>query len=181
MGPLTPSWGTPLRRYQAFQGAARAKARVAALRAGDRLSALASSWAAFAVRSAQLVKTEGRLGLVLPAELLSTNYAGPVRRFLCERFGSVRLIMFDDEYSLADSPRSCCSQGVGLGRCQAEVPIVAVTIPRSFAPAIELGEDVAPHQLRVRLRHLGRKASRGPFRLGIGWPPMGDGWGGERV
>lgn len=86
----------PYVRYQAFHGEARAKAQRAALRAGVRLSGLASSWAAFAVRSGQLVHPEGRLGLVLPAELLSTNYAGPVRRYLTERFASVRLIMFDE-------------------------------------------------------------------------------------
>lgn len=86
----------PYVRYQAFQGAPRAKAQAAALKAGVRLSGLASSWAAFTVRSAQLVRPDGRLGLVLPAELLSTNYAGPVRRYLLERFGSVRLIMFDE-------------------------------------------------------------------------------------
>lgn len=86
----------PYVRYQAFFGEPRAKAQRAALRAGVRLSGLASSWAAFVVRSAQLAKPTGRLGLVLPAELLSTNYAGPVRRFLAERFGSVRLIMFDE-------------------------------------------------------------------------------------
>jgi type I restriction-modification system DNA methylase subunit len=68
----------PYVRYQAFQGAARAKAQQAALSAGVRLSGLASSWAAFVVRSAQLVKPNGRLGLVLPAELLSTNYAWPL-------------------------------------------------------------------------------------------------------
>ena len=86
----------PYVRYQAFHGEARAKAQQAALRAGVRLSGLASSWAAFTVRSAQLVKPNGRLGLVLPAELLSTNYAGPVRRYLTDRFASVRLIMFDE-------------------------------------------------------------------------------------
>lgn len=86
----------PYVRYQSFRGESRAKAQRAALRAGVRLSGLASSWAAFAVRSAQLVKPSGRLGLVLPAELLSTNYAGPVRRFLMDRFGSVRLVMFDE-------------------------------------------------------------------------------------
>lgn len=86
----------PYVRYQAFHGEARRKAQEAALRAGVRLSGLSSSWAAFTVRSAQLVKPGGRLGFVLPAELLSTNYAGPVRRFLTERFGSVRLIMFDE-------------------------------------------------------------------------------------
>lgn len=86
----------PYVRYQAFHGEPRAKAQRAALAAGVRLSGLASSWAAFTVRSAQLVKPGGRLGFVLPAELLSTNYAGPVRRYLTSRFKSVRLIMFDE-------------------------------------------------------------------------------------
>lgn len=86
----------PYVRYQEFSGQARAKAQQAAFRAGVRLSGLASSWAAFTVRSAQLVKPEGRLGLVLPAELLTTNYGGPVRKYLLERFASVRLIMFDE-------------------------------------------------------------------------------------
>jgi adenine-specific DNA-methyltransferase len=86
----------PYVRYQAFQGEPRAKAQRAALRAGVRLSGLASSWAAFTVRCGQLARPEGRLGFVLPAELLSTNYAGSVRRYLAERFASVRLIMFDE-------------------------------------------------------------------------------------
>jgi adenine-specific DNA methylase len=86
----------PYVRYQAFHGEPRAKARAAALKAGVRLSGLASSWAAFTVRCGQLVRPAGRLGFVLPAELLSTNYAGPVRRYLAERFASVRLIMFDE-------------------------------------------------------------------------------------
>lgn len=33
---------------------------------------------------------------MLPAELLTVNYAGPVRRYLMQRFGSVRLVMFDE-------------------------------------------------------------------------------------
>ncbi|MGH8930614.1 MAG: GntR family transcriptional regulator, partial [Egibacteraceae bacterium] len=37
----------------------------------------------------------GRLGLVLPAELLSVNYAADVRRFLLCRFGQVRLVTFE--------------------------------------------------------------------------------------
>lgn len=86
----------PYVRYQAFHGDARAKAQRAALSAGVRLTGLASSWAAFTVRSAQLLRPDGRLGLVLPAELLSVKYAGPIRRFLTERFASVRLIMFDE-------------------------------------------------------------------------------------
>lgn len=86
----------PYVRYQDFTGTARARGQEAALAAGVRLSGLASSWAPFTVHAANLLAPAGRLGLVLPAELLTVNYAAPVRRFLLERFGSVRLIMFDE-------------------------------------------------------------------------------------
>lgn len=86
----------PYVRYQQHTGAARVKSLEAALSQGVRLNGLASSWAAFTVQAAAFLKKEGRLGLVLPAELLSVNYAAPVRRFLLERFGRVRLVMFEN-------------------------------------------------------------------------------------
>ncbi|MBX9947083.1 MAG: N-6 DNA methylase [Reyranella sp.] len=86
----------PYVRYQQHAGTARTKSLEAALAQGVRLNGLASSWAAFAVQAASFLKKEGRLGLVLPAELLSVNYAAPVRRFLLERFGRVRLVMFEN-------------------------------------------------------------------------------------
>ncbi|HOU24309.1 MAG TPA: N-6 DNA methylase [Thermoleophilia bacterium] len=85
----------PYIRYQDFSGEARTRSRAAALRAGVSLSGLASSWAAFTVHAALFLKPEGRLGLVLPAELLSVNYAAGVRRYLMERFSRVRLVLFD--------------------------------------------------------------------------------------
>ncbi|MBN8424992.1 N-6 DNA methylase [Microbacterium esteraromaticum] len=87
----------PYIRYQDFSGEARTRSRAAALRAGVSLTGLASSWAAFTVQSALFLKPGGRLGLVLPAELLSVNYAAPVRRFLFENFRSVELILFDEQ------------------------------------------------------------------------------------
>lgn len=84
----------PYVRYQDFTGVARAKSQRAALAAGVRLTNLSSSWAAFVVQSAELLTPGGRLGLVLPAELLSVNYAGPVRRYLLRRFATVRLVVF---------------------------------------------------------------------------------------
>lgn len=86
----------PYVRYQGFAGAERSRAQASALRAGVRLSALASSWAAFTVHSALFLKAGGRLALVLPAELLSTNYASEVRAFLMRRFASVRLVLFTE-------------------------------------------------------------------------------------
>ena len=85
----------PFVRYQNFSGAARVRGLEAALAQGVRLSGLASSWAAFVVKAALHAKPTGRLALVLPAELLSVNYAQEVRRFLLRRFGRVRLIMFE--------------------------------------------------------------------------------------
>ena len=86
----------PYVRYQDFSGEARLKAREAALRAGVSLTGLASSWAAFTVHSALFLKEGGRLGLVLPAELLTVNYAADVRRFLMQHFRSVGLVLFVD-------------------------------------------------------------------------------------
>jgi adenine-specific DNA-methyltransferase len=86
----------PYVRYQDFSGEARVKSREAALQAGVSLTNLASSWAAFTVHSALFLRPGGRLALVLPAELLSVNYAAEVRRFLMRRFGSVRLVLFTE-------------------------------------------------------------------------------------
>ncbi len=98
--PPTPSFDAvvgnpPYIRYQHFRGEARGKSLEAALAAGVRLTGLSSSWAAFVIHASQFLKPEGRLGLVLPAELLSVNYAAEVRRFLLGRFSRVRLVMFD--------------------------------------------------------------------------------------
>ncbi len=86
----------PYIRYQQFTGEGRAKALRAALRRGVRLTKLASSWAAFVVHAAQFLKPDGRLALVLPAELLTVNYAAPVRRFLLENLAQVRLVLFEE-------------------------------------------------------------------------------------
>lgn len=86
----------PYVRYQAFAGESRTKSRAAALRGGVALSGLASAWAAFTVVSAQHLRPGGRLGFVLPAELLTANYAGPVRKFLFEHFSDVQLVLFEE-------------------------------------------------------------------------------------
>ncbi|SDH62397.1 N-6 DNA methylase [Agrococcus jejuensis] len=87
----------PFIRYQDWTGDQRDRARFAALDQGVALTGLASSWAAFVVHAAGFLKPGGRLGLVLPAELLSVNYAAPVRRFLLERFAHVELVVFDEQ------------------------------------------------------------------------------------
>ena len=87
----------PYIRFQDFSGEARTRSRASALRAGVTLTAMASSWAAFTVHASLFLRPGGRLGLVLPAELLSVNYAAAVRRFLLEKFARVQLILFEEQ------------------------------------------------------------------------------------
>lgn len=85
----------PFVRYQEHAGKARARSAAAALAQGVRLSGLASSWAALLVHACGFLKPDGRLAMVLPAELLTVHYAEPLRRWLRERFAAVHLVMFE--------------------------------------------------------------------------------------
>ncbi len=85
----------PFVRYQEHIGNTRRLSAEAALAQGVRLSGLASSWAALLVHSCAFLKPEGRLAMVLPAELLTVHYAEPIRRWMRQRFASVHLVMFD--------------------------------------------------------------------------------------
>lgn len=85
----------PFVRYQSFSGDSRLKALEAALAQGVPLKRLSSAWAAFLVHAASFLKPNGRLGFVLPAELLATHYAAEVRSFLLRRFGSLKIILFE--------------------------------------------------------------------------------------
>jgi adenine-specific DNA-methyltransferase len=86
----------PFIRYQQHAGNDRRLSAAAALAQGVRLSGLASSWAAALVHSSAFLKPEGRLAMVLPAELLTVHYAEPVRRWLRRRFASVELVVFEN-------------------------------------------------------------------------------------
>jgi adenine-specific DNA-methyltransferase len=85
----------PFVRYQEYGVEARKRAASAALAQGVRLSGLASSWAPLLVHAASFLKPEGRLAMVLPAELLTVSYAEPIRRWLRSRFRAVSLVMFE--------------------------------------------------------------------------------------
>lgn len=85
----------PFVRYQEHRGEARKASAAAALAQGVRLSGLASSWAALLVHACSFLKPDGRVAMVLPAELLTVGYAEPVRRWLRRRFARVHLVLFD--------------------------------------------------------------------------------------
>ena len=99
--PATPEYDAvignpPYIRYQTFAGSDRINANRAALSHGVRFDGLTNSWAPFLVHAAGFLRPSGRLALILPAELLSVNYAAPARQFLMERFGRVALVVFQE-------------------------------------------------------------------------------------
>lgn len=86
----------PYIRYQAFDGAIRANGDARVRELGVPLSGLASSWALFVIHACSFLGPRGRLALVLPAELLTAQYAQPVWEFLSVRFNAVSVIAFRD-------------------------------------------------------------------------------------
>ena len=82
----------PFIRYHDHAGEARTAANNAALAQGVKLSGLASAWAACLIHSASFLKPGGRLAMVLPAELLTVNYAAPVRDWLRSHFGRIGIV-----------------------------------------------------------------------------------------
>lgn len=85
----------PFIRYQDHRGVERRRSARAALAQGVRLSGLASSWAALLVHSCGFLHPQGRVAMVLPAELLTVGYAEPIRRWLRNRFADVHLVLFE--------------------------------------------------------------------------------------
>lgn len=86
----------PYVRYQSIPAHQQQAIRAIADKSNVSICALASVWMPFVIQSALHLKPGGRLGFVLPAELLTVNYAAPLRQFLMASFRSVRLVTFDE-------------------------------------------------------------------------------------
>ncbi|MGH2460399.1 MAG: N-6 DNA methylase [Chloroflexota bacterium] len=84
----------PFIRYHRFRGDARKAGLRCARRAGVILSQLTSSWAPFLVHAACFVAPNGRLAMVVPAEILHAGYARPVLAYLARSFRLIRILTF---------------------------------------------------------------------------------------
>jgi adenine-specific DNA-methyltransferase len=104
----------PFVRYQEYGVKERKLAASAALAQGVRLNGLASSWAPLLVHASGFLKPEGRLAMVVPAELLTVSYAEPIRRWLRHRFRSVSLVLFDElQFNAEEQVVLLVAQGTG--------------------------------------------------------------------
>jgi hypothetical protein len=95
-GPFDAVIGNPpYVRYHGFTGEERVKGLARARAVGVELTRLASSWAHFVAHATAFLSPHGRLGLVLPAELLVTDYAEAIRQHLQATFRSISIVTFD--------------------------------------------------------------------------------------
>jgi adenine-specific DNA-methyltransferase len=84
----------PFIRYQHFAEEQRQIAFQLMHRVGLHPNRLTNAWVPFVVGAALLLKPQGRLALVVPAELLQVGYTAELRRFLSDHFCRLMLITF---------------------------------------------------------------------------------------
>jgi adenine-specific DNA methylase len=84
----------PFIRYQFFDKEQRAEAEKIFETAGLRYSKLTNPWVSFVVGSSLLLKEQGKLGFVLPAEVLQVSYAKQLRNFIARFYNKINIISF---------------------------------------------------------------------------------------
>ena len=84
----------PFLRYHSFPEDQRGRAFRIMQTAGLRPSKLTNSWVAFLVATSLRLRANGRLAMVIPAELLQVKYAEQTRAFLARHFGAITIVTF---------------------------------------------------------------------------------------
>ncbi len=85
----------PFVRYQFFPEEQRVPAFRLMQEAGLHPNKLTNSWVPFLVASTLVLSKKGRIGMVIPAELLQVNYAAELRQFISDNYSKVTLITFE--------------------------------------------------------------------------------------
>lgn len=86
----------PYIRYQFFNRNQQAEAGYIFIKAGLTYSKLTNAWVSFVVGSSLLLKDEGgKIGFVLPAEILQVSFAHQLRNFLAHFFNKINIISFE--------------------------------------------------------------------------------------
>lgn len=85
----------PYIRYQYFNRDQQSEAAKIFEKAGLKYSKLTNAWVSFVVGSSLLLNQNGKIGFVLPAELLQVSYAKQLREFLAKHFNKINIISFE--------------------------------------------------------------------------------------
>lgn len=85
----------PYIRYQYFDREQQQYAASIFNKAGLKYSKLTNAWVSFVVGSSLLLKENGKIGFVLPAEILQVSYAQPLREFLAQFYNKINIVSFE--------------------------------------------------------------------------------------
>ncbi|WP_417198935.1 Eco57I restriction-modification methylase domain-containing protein [Bizionia sp.] len=85
----------PYIRYQYFEKGQQEFASKIFEKAKLKYSKLTNAWVSFVVGSSLLLKEEGKIGFVLPAEILQVSYAQPLREFLAHFYNKINIVSFE--------------------------------------------------------------------------------------
>ena len=84
----------PYIRYQFFDKYQQVEAADIFIKAGLKYSKLTNAWVSFVVGSSLLLKASGKIGFVLPAEILQVSYAQQLRKFIASFYNKINIISF---------------------------------------------------------------------------------------
>lgn len=86
----------PFIRYQDFEEEYRAKAFELMRQYGFSPNRLTNIWLPFLIVCCHLLTDNGRIGMVIPAELFQVKYAAEARKFLTKFFANVTIVTFSE-------------------------------------------------------------------------------------
>jgi adenine-specific DNA-methyltransferase len=85
----------PYIRFQYFDREQQEFASEIFEKANLKYSKLTNAWVSFVVGSSLLLKEQGKIGFVLPAEILQVSYAQPLREFLGQFYNKINIVSFE--------------------------------------------------------------------------------------
>jgi len=86
----------PYIRYQFFDRVQQVQAADIFIKAGLTYSKLTNAWVSFVVGSSLLLKDQGgKIGFVLPAEVLQVSFAQQLRNFIAQYYNKINIISFE--------------------------------------------------------------------------------------
>ena len=86
----------PFIRYQYYDEGQQELAGEIFKKAGLKRSKLTNAWVTFVVGCSLLLKETGKMGFVIPSELLQVTYAQQLRKYLATSFNKINIISFEN-------------------------------------------------------------------------------------
>lgn len=84
----------PYVRYQYFDKTQQAESEKIFAKAGIKYSKLSNAWVPFIIGASLLLKEKGKIGFVVPAEILQVSYAKQLRNFLAHFYNKINIVSF---------------------------------------------------------------------------------------